>query len=90
VLTNFQGVCPSCDVLMVIGLIVLVVEAGMRKITWRLHVETVALRIFISRIPEGAGKFSLHHRVSDRFWGPPSLLSNGYQGLFPGGKAAGA
>jgi len=22
-------------------------------------------------------------------WGPPSLLSNGYQGLFPGGKAAG-
>jgi hypothetical protein len=24
------------------------------------------------------------------FWGPPSLLSNGYQGSFPGGKAAGA
>jgi hypothetical protein len=21
----------------------------------------------------------------DRFWGPPSLLSNGYQGLFPWG-----
>jgi hypothetical protein len=27
---------------------------------------------------------------SDRFWGPPSLLSNGYRGSFPGGKAAGA
>jgi hypothetical protein len=23
----------------------------------------------------------------DRFWGPPSLLSNGYLGSFPGGKA---
>jgi hypothetical protein len=25
----------------------------------------------------------------NRFWGPPSLLSSGYQGFFPGGKAAG-
>jgi hypothetical protein len=25
-----------------------------------------------------------------RFWGPPSLLWNGYRGLFPRGKAAGA
>jgi hypothetical protein len=25
----------------------------------------------------------------DRLWGPPSLLSNGYQGFFPWGKAAG-
>jgi hypothetical protein len=25
-----------------------------------------------------------------RFWGPPSLLSNGYGGPFPGGKTAGA
>jgi hypothetical protein len=26
----------------------------------------------------------------DRLWGPPNLLYNGYQELFPGGKAAGA
>jgi hypothetical protein len=27
-------------------------------------------------------------RRSDWFWGPTSLLSNGYRGLFPGGKSA--
>jgi hypothetical protein len=26
----------------------------------------------------------------ERLWGPPSLLFNGYQGSFPGGKAVGA
>jgi hypothetical protein len=25
-----------------------------------------------------------------RLWGPPNLLYDGYWGLFPGGKAAGA
>jgi hypothetical protein len=32
-----------------------------------------------------AGKFSLHHDVQNVSGAPPSLLSNGYQGLFPWG-----
>jgi hypothetical protein len=34
------------------------------------------------RVPVGPRLFSSPRRP-DRFWGPPSLLSNGYQGLFP-------
>jgi hypothetical protein len=34
------------------------------------------------RVPVGAGFFSSPCRP-DRFWGPPSPLHNGYQGLFP-------
>jgi hypothetical protein len=40
------------------------------------------------RVPGGSRIFSSPRRP-DRFWGPPSLLSNGYRGLSPGGKAAG-
>jgi hypothetical protein len=38
------------------------------------------------RVPVGLRFFSSLRR-SDRFWGPPSLLSNGYQGLFPRGES---
>jgi hypothetical protein len=41
------------------------------------------------RVPAWSRMFSFPRR-SDRFLGPPNLLSNGYQGSFPGGKAVGA
>jgi hypothetical protein len=36
------------------------------------------------RVPGGSIIFSSPRRPH-RYWGPPNLLSNGYQGLFPGG-----
>jgi hypothetical protein len=50
---------------------------------WRLDGRGVGVRI-----PVGA-KIFFSPRRPDRFWDPPSLLSNGYQGLSPGVKRQG-
>jgi hypothetical protein len=41
------------------------------------------------RVPVGS-RFLSSPRRPDRLWGQHTLLSNGYRGSFPGGKAAGA
>jgi hypothetical protein len=46
-------------------------------------------RGFGVQVPVGSRIFS-SPRLPDRLWDPPSLLSNGYREVFPGGKAAGA
>jgi hypothetical protein len=42
-------------------------------------------RIIGVRIPAGAGNLSLHYGVHTGSWGPSSLLSSAYWGLFPWG-----
>jgi hypothetical protein len=48
-------------------------------IDYRLYDQVIGVRL-----PEEAGSFSLH-QCPERLWGPPTLLSNGTGGSFPGG-----
>jgi hypothetical protein len=58
------------------------------------HINRGSATTSISNISYSSGpeprKTSLGCFPINKFCGPPSLLSNGYQGLFPEGKAAGA
>jgi hypothetical protein len=45
---------------------------------------------FQGSISGGGWEFFSSPPRPERLWGPPSLLFNGYQGHFPGGKATGA
>jgi hypothetical protein len=42
------------------------------------------------RYPDGAGNFSLHHRIQNGSGAHPTSYPMGTRGSFPGGEAAGA
>jgi hypothetical protein len=54
------------------------------------HIGDMDDRGFRVRFPEGAGNFSLHHRVQNGSGAHPASYPMGIRGSFPGGKAAGA
>jgi hypothetical protein len=62
-------------------------EITIDRVEKKLAQYTIGVLVFDSR--RGLRIF-LFTTASRTALGPPSLLSNGYQGLFPGGKAAGA
>jgi hypothetical protein len=45
---------------------------------------------FLVLISRGSWEFFFSPQYPNGLWGPPSLLSNGYMGIFPEDKAAGA
>jgi hypothetical protein len=58
--------------------------------SWHGSVDTAAAYGLNDRGVPCRGKRWFSPQLLDRLWGLSSLLSNGYRGLFPGGKAAGA
>jgi hypothetical protein len=62
-------------------IIVFVVSTDGEQEPGQLSGIALGYRLYVRSSSPGRGRESSLH--TDRFWGPPSLLSNGYQGLFP-------
>jgi hypothetical protein len=96
--TDFEKI--TCAITVLVCAIEGVVQYPVIILAYRLWSRDSSVRITLGyelgdrgsrvRFPEGAGNFSLHHRVQNGYGAQPASYLMGTRGSFPGGKAAGA